>query len=135
MWRHSDQVRFWESDSGAGPRATPTIGDGRVYAFCATGILNALDARGGSVVWPRNVASHGGKKAPTWGFSSSPLVVGVIVIVAAGGSVAAYDLATGEPSSFGPKGRYRGRRSVRIARIDEGACVVHQTEERRGYPE
>jgi len=101
VWRHRDATRFWESNGGAGPRATPTLSSGRVYTFGATGILNALDAGDGSVVWSRNAASDTGKKVPGWGFSSSPLVVGDVVIVHAGALVA-YDLAAGDRHWIGP---------------------------------
>jgi outer membrane protein assembly factor BamB len=104
VWRHGDRARFWESNGGAGPRGTPTLSAGRVYAFGATGILNALDADTGTVIWSRNVASDAGRKVPAWGFSSSPLVVGDLVVVAAAGKLAAYEAAGGRPRWFGPDG-------------------------------
>ena len=70
--------------------------------FGATGILNALDADDGTVVWSRNAVSDTGVTAPIWGFSSSPLVVDDVVIVAASGALIAYDLASGNPRWFHP---------------------------------
>ena len=67
VWTHRDAARFFESNAGAGPRATPTLSRDRVYTFGATGILNALDAEDGSVVWSRNVASDTGAKRPDLG--------------------------------------------------------------------
>ena len=104
VWRHRDAARFWESNGGAGPRGTPTLHNGRVYALGATGILNVLDAGNGASVWSRNVASDCQKQIPMWGFSSSPLIVRDMVVVAAAGKLAAYDLATGKPRWFGPNG-------------------------------
>jgi outer membrane protein assembly factor BamB len=104
VWTHRDAARFWESNGGAGPRGTPTLHEGHLYTFGATGILNALDAGTGDVVWTRNVASDTGKEIPGWGFSSSPLVVNNVVIVAASGRLAGYDLATGASRWLGPDG-------------------------------
>ena len=96
VWTHRDPARFWESNGGAGPRSTPTLHEGGVYTFGATGILNALDGADGRVVWTRNAASDNGIKTPEWGFASSPLVVDDAVIVAVSGRLAAYDLQTGD---------------------------------------
>jgi len=123
VWKHRDAVRFWESNGGAGPRATPSLSNGRVYTFGATGILNALDAGNGVVVWSRNVASDTGTKVPTWGFASSPLVVDDVVIVAAAGKLAAYDLANGNPRWVGPAhgGSYS---SPHLSKIDGVAQIL-----------
>jgi outer membrane protein assembly factor BamB len=85
LWVHENAVRFSETVSGAGPRATPTFADGRLYTLGATGILNCLDAATGTSHWSRDVAADAGAKPPMWGFSSSPLVVDGRVIVFAGG--------------------------------------------------
>jgi hypothetical protein len=121
VWRHRDPVRFWESNGGAGPRGTPAISDGRVYAFGATGILNALDAGSGAVVWSRNVASDTGRPVPDWGFASSPLVVDNLVIVAAAGTLAAYDVATGSRRWSGPSygGSYSSPHRATIDGVDQ----------------
>ena len=117
VWTHKDAARFFESNAGAGPRATPTLSNNRVYTFGATGILNALDANNGSVLWTRNVSSETNTKVPFWGFSSSPLVIGDLVIVAASGQLVAYDAATGNRRWLGPNpgGSYS---SPHLATID-----------------
>jgi len=123
VWRHGDPARFWESNAGAGPRATPTVGKGRVYTFGATGILNALDARDGSVVWSRDAAADTGKEVPHWGFAGSPLLVGDLVVVAAAGTLAAYDAETGQPRWTGPKSGW-GYSSPQLATIDGVEQIV-----------
>ena len=95
---------------GVGPRSTPSIAGGVVYATGATGWLHAIDGAGGRVLWKKNVlddlgispAAHAA--AIPWGRAGSPLVAGSLVIVPGGGpgkdggnvSLVAYDRATGE---------------------------------------
>lgn len=103
VWRHHDATRFWDSHVGAGPRATPTLHLGRLYTFGATGLLNAFNAADGRLLWSRDAASDTGARPPDFGFTSSPLVADDLVLVTTN-TLAAYDLATGEPRWFGPEG-------------------------------
>jgi len=63
----------------------------------ATGVVNALDAKTGALIWSRNAATDTGAKLPEWGFTSSPLVMDDLVIVATSGRLVAYDIAGGKP--------------------------------------
>jgi len=100
LWKSDAAVRFYEAIAGPGPRATPTIADGKLYTLGAMGLLQCLEPTTGKVVWQKNLLQEK-QSPPIWGFSSSPLVVDGLVIVHAGGSeehaVKAYDAATGEP--------------------------------------
>jgi len=102
VWAHRDATRFWESNGGPGPRGTPSLSQGRVYTFGATGILNALNASDGAVIWSHNAASDTGMKRPQWGFASSPLVLDDLVIAGVAGQLAAYDRASGARRWSGP---------------------------------
>jgi len=100
LWTHSYEARYATTIAGEGPRSTPSIDEGRVYAVGATGWLTCLDEQSGKVVWARNIVEENGGKVPEWGFSVSPLVVADRVILSVGGrdgrSVVAIDKLTGE---------------------------------------
>ena len=125
VWMHRDAARFWESNGGAGPRATPTLAGQRVYTFGATGILNALDAANGAVVWSRNVPADTEMKVPGWGFAGSPLIVDDVVVVAASGALVGYDVGTGARRWF-LKSRGGGYSSPHLVTIDGVAQVLLQ---------
>ncbi len=116
VWRHADGVRFFESNAGAGPRGTPTLANGRVYALGATGVLNALDAATGRRIWTRKAADDTKRPIPDWGFSASPVVTQGLVIVYVG-RLAAYDEATGDLKWLGEEvgGSYS---SPHLAKMD-----------------
>jgi outer membrane protein assembly factor BamB len=99
-WSTGGKASFTSPVAGDGPRSTPTIVDGRVYATGSTGLLHALDLESGRVLWSRNYIEENGAKIPEFGKSCSPLVVDGKVVVSAGGtngkSLVAYDQETGE---------------------------------------
>ncbi|HEX9732818.1 MAG TPA: PQQ-binding-like beta-propeller repeat protein [Thermoanaerobaculia bacterium] len=126
VWRHRDAARFWDPHVDAGPRATPALAGECVYTLGATGILNALDADDGAVVWSLDVTSDAGAKLPTWGFVSSPLVVDDLLVVAAG-SLLAYDLATGAARwrALPGRGSYSSPHLLTIAGVPQILLIGH----------
>ncbi|CAN5270091.1 PQQ-like beta-propeller repeat protein [soil metagenome] len=83
---------------GGGPRSTPTVTDGMVYALGATGDLVCCTADSGKIVWQKNVVKDFGGKIPTWGYSESPLVDDGHVVVTPGNGtgMVALDAKTGK---------------------------------------
>lgn len=100
LWVHADATRYFTTIAGEGPRATPTVSEGKVFTFGATGRLNCLEAATGKVLWTQDTAKLASAKLPDWGFTSSPLVLGERVIVSVGGtkqkSLLAFHRDTGE---------------------------------------
>jgi outer membrane protein assembly factor BamB len=86
LWIHENLTRFKDAQGGDGPRATPTIDDGRVYTLGATGILDCLDAASGKLIWTHDTLVENHLQNLTWGKSCSPLVCDGLVVVTGGDS-------------------------------------------------
>lgn len=83
---------------GDGPRGTPTVSGGRVYAMSGKGHLSCLNATDGKTVWKATMEDLGGK-VPGWGYTESVLVDGDLVICTPGGAqgtIVALDKNTGK---------------------------------------
>jgi outer membrane protein assembly factor BamB len=123
VWRHGYRARFAESLGGDGPRATPTIHDGRVYSVGATGQFTCNDLVSGKVLWSTNILENNDNIQ--WGMSGSPLVVDNMVIVnpgaqresAKGNAIIAYDRVTGKVLWHGGDTR-AGYSSPMVATLD-----------------
>jgi outer membrane protein assembly factor BamB len=94
VWRVPYAAKY-RSDQGGGPRSTPTVDGGRVYAVGGTGVFHCLDAATGKVEWRHDLLEDFGAKNLQWGVSYSPLVEGDLVFTnpgaPGGNSVAAFD--------------------------------------------
>ncbi len=101
LWEHGDEARYASPLGGEGPRTTPTIIDGRVFTFGATGILNCLALDSGKLLWQRRMAEEAPGCLPEWGYAGSPLVHEGKVIISSGQgdgkSLRAYQIADGAP--------------------------------------
>jgi outer membrane protein assembly factor BamB len=109
IWSYANEARHETFMGGIGPRSTPTINDGRVYAQGAFGSIVCLDGASGLEIWSDELLGRYGiprsddVKAISWGRSASPLVVDNLVIVPAGGplkgphvSLIAFDKISGD---------------------------------------
>ena len=131
QWAQSTPVRFHETLAGIGPRATPTIDDGQVYALGATGLLHCLDGATGKPIWQHDIVSETGATPPQWGKSCSPLVHDGLVIVSAGApggkSLVAYDKTRRQACVE----RRRRRVQLFVARADDAVwCAADRDRQR-----
>ena len=82
-----------------GPRATPTVAQGRVFTFGAQGVLQASDLDTGDRLWSVDTHARFGVRKGFFGAASAPLVDGNRVMVNVGGTeagIAAFDAVSGE---------------------------------------
>lgn len=100
VWAQEIRSRFFEALGGLGPRGTPTLNDGHVYALGAEGWLMKLSGVDGELKWKVDLKELTKQPPPMWGYSGSPLVHEGLVIVHAAGSgdrgLVAFDTDTGE---------------------------------------
>ena len=100
LWRtRLGEVYRGHDGSKDGPISTPTVDGARVFIVGPRGVLLAADAATGKELWRVDLATDLAAPAPFYGFGTSPVVVGSLVIVAAGGekhNLAAFDVATGK---------------------------------------
>ena len=105
VWSHAEAARFDGGNvqgglGGVGPRATPTVHAGKVFAHGATGVFVCLDAVNGARLWSHDTLAENDGTNVVWGKAGSPLVVDDKVVLSVGApngrSLVAYNIETGE---------------------------------------
>lgn len=98
LWHHANTGRYATTIAGEGPRATPAIAGDRLFALGAIGDLTCIDRQSGKHLWTQSLTNLSACLVPEWGFASSPLVVGDLVIVQAGGKASVWAFRTSDGS-------------------------------------
>lgn len=101
QWTQYAEGTYHGIPAGDGPRATPTIADGRVYVMGSLGLLRCLDFASGDIIWEVDVLADSQSQLNQYGATCSPLVVDSAVVVTSAGkgrhALLAYDRETGAP--------------------------------------
>lgn len=125
-WR-TDVAAEYTNSMGDGPRSTPCVHAGKVLALTGDGVLAALEADSGNVLWSRHPVAELGGRTPDYGVACSPLVHEGLVIVIVGApqaTVAAFDVDTGEPRWTAGQGDPAGYSSPTLLTIGDRLQLV-----------
>lgn len=117
----------YRNQMGHGPRATPAIADGAVYALTGDGILAAVDAKSGKMLWAKDCPAELKGRIAEYGMACSPLVVGdqVVVTVGAGAAtVCAFDKQTGDLKWTSGRGDAAGYSSPALLKVGGRSQLV-----------
>lgn len=112
-WVYQYPAAFSEKLGGDGPRATPTIHEGKVYSLGATGVLACLELASGRKMWTTNILEQNRAANLEWAMSGSPLIYDGAVIVNPGDqqgspssrAIVAFDAADGKRLWSGGEGK------------------------------
>ncbi|HRX84542.1 MAG TPA: PQQ-like beta-propeller repeat protein [Phycisphaerae bacterium] len=83
----------------AGPRSTPLLVDGRLFAASVNGMMHAFDAATGKVLWQHDLWKDYAGSVLNHGYANSPIAYKSTIIMPVGGAghaVMAFDQKTGE---------------------------------------
>ena len=100
LW-HYDYPTDYRDDFGfdGGPRATPSVWEGKVYTFGAQGVLHCLELESGKKVWSVKTHEKFGVRKGFFGAACSPLIEAGRVFLNVGGrgqaGLVAFDARTG----------------------------------------
>src|SRR5262249_43149538 len=99
-WRQVYRTKYRDDfDFDNGPRATPTIHDGKVFTLGANGDLTAVALATGKKLWTRNLFEDYKADKGFFGVACSPIVIGKKLLVNGGGKgagVVAFDPDNGK---------------------------------------
>lgn len=92
LWHYAIPGLHFHPLGGTGPRATPAIFEGRVYAQSAVNELVCLDMRTGDLIWNFDMLKASKstqadfEASVAWGRSASPIIVDGKILAALGGT-------------------------------------------------
>lgn len=104
LWKDSYSAPYTmdpaATDHGKGPKATPTVYDGRVYTHGMSSVFTCYDAQSGKLLWRHDFLKLHQATGPQYGTAASPLVEGDVVVTVIGdakqGQILALDRKSGE---------------------------------------
>jgi outer membrane protein assembly factor BamB len=95
-WEGAVSVPFFAASNGSWIRSTPCVDSGRVFVAGMRDLLVCLDAASGRELWRVDFMAALDSPLPSFGFVSSPLVIGEHVYVQAGSGFVKLDKASGK---------------------------------------
>ncbi|TWT34469.1 outer membrane protein assembly factor BamB family protein [Blastopirellula retiformator] len=153
IWTFKHEARHETGLGYVGPRSTPLIHNGKVYAVGATAQFFCLDAATGDVLWRHDLLAEFGEtldqanQLTAWGRASSPLLYRAqdreLIILPAGGpdhdhstSLVAYDADSGEqvwtggeqPISYASANLFQLGEETEVIIVNESTVAGHNPE-------
>ena len=135
VWRQAYDAPYTMNPAatshGKGPKSTPVVDRGRVFTFGIGGTLSAWQAQDGKLLWRKDFKKELPSTVPEFGVAMSPIAVGGLLILHAGGTgsgaLLALDPATGV-MKWGWKGDGPAYASPIAATLSETAQVITQSQ-------
>jgi len=103
IWRASYAAAYAMNPAavghGKGPKSTPVVSGGKLFALGINGVLSCFDSKSGTLKWRKEFSKQYPNTSPLYGTAMSPIVANRLCIVHVGGhdkgALTAFDVETG----------------------------------------